>query len=331
MSLSVTCSDCDKSLKVKDELAGKKIRCPGCSSVIAIPQPATDDDELPDEWDEPAPAKRKRRAADNDELDDEEPVARPRSRSSKPVKKKGGRSKSKGPNILLLIGAIVGGLIAVLFVIGMFVAAFNQARISASRVAENWTTFRHPLGIAQVDMPGVPTFNAAQSQNGVQTYLLAKPMYQMSLTGIQFAPDVQQALKLPGTVDLMFGEIEKKTPTQMPGARVLSTRRITGGSMPAMEMKVEVKGNINLMRFYLAPNALFGAEFISRDENKYAAQRERFFKSLCGPDGSPVDGPAQPPGMAQPHGQPGMPQPHSMPQPPGMPQPHGQPAAAHMP
>lgn len=333
MSLSVTCSDCDKSLKVKDELAGKKIRCPGCSAVIAIPKPATDDDELPDEWDEPAPTKRKRRAADDDDFEDDEPIARPRSRSAKPAsKKKGGRSKSKGPNVLVLVGAIGGGLVVLLLVGVMLVAAVNQARISASNVAEKWTTFRHPLGIAQVDMPGTPTFNAAQSQNGVQTYMLATRTYQMSLTGIQFAPDVQQALTLPGTVDLMFGEIEKKTPTQMPGARVISTRRMTAGTMPAMEMKIEVKGNINLMRFYLAPNALFGAEFISRDENKYASQRERFFKSLRGPDGNPVDGPAGPPGMAQPHGQPGMPgMPGMAHGQPGMPQPHGQPGAAHRP
>jgi DNA-directed RNA polymerase subunit RPC12/RpoP len=224
MSLSVTCSDCDKSLKVKDELAGKKIRCPGCSSVIAIPKPASDDDEQPDEWDEPAPAKRKRRAAEDD-FEDDEPVARPRSRASKPVKKKGGRSKSKGPNVLLLIVAIGGGLMALLFVGSLFFVAFNQARIAANNVKENWTLFRHPLGIAQVEMPGTPTFNASQSQNGVQTYVLEKRMYQMSLTGIQFTPDVQQALKLPGTVDLMFSEIEKKTPAQMPGALNASNHR----------------------------------------------------------------------------------------------------------
>ena len=337
MSLSVACPDCDKSLKVKDELAGKKIRCPACSSVIAIPKPASDDDELVDDWEEPAPAKRKRRAAEDDDFEDDEPVARSRPRTSKPVKKKGGRSKAKGPNVLLLVGVIGGGLMALLVVGGVLLAAVNQARIAASRAAENWTTFRHPLGIAQVDMPGMPTFNAGQSQNGVQTFTLNNRTYQMSLTAIQFTPDVAQALQLPGTVDLMFSEIEKKTPTQTPGARVLSTRRMTAGSMPAMEMKIEVQGNINLMRFYLSPNGLFGAEFISRDENRYATQREKFFKSLRGPDGNPVDGvaapmgmptPPGPAGMPQPHGMPGMPQAHGQP---GMPQPHAQPGGAHRP
>ena len=37
MSLSITCSNCDKTLKVKEELAGKKIRCPECSTAISVP------------------------------------------------------------------------------------------------------------------------------------------------------------------------------------------------------------------------------------------------------------------------------------------------------
>jgi hypothetical protein len=36
MSISVTCT-CGKRLSVKDELAGKRVRCPGCQGVVAIP------------------------------------------------------------------------------------------------------------------------------------------------------------------------------------------------------------------------------------------------------------------------------------------------------
>jgi formylglycine-generating enzyme required for sulfatase activity len=38
--ISVTCSSCQKKLSVKDELAGKKGRCPGCGKVLVIPQSA---------------------------------------------------------------------------------------------------------------------------------------------------------------------------------------------------------------------------------------------------------------------------------------------------
>jgi hypothetical protein len=37
MSITFNCPHCRKPLKVKDELAGKKAKCPGCQKVIAIP------------------------------------------------------------------------------------------------------------------------------------------------------------------------------------------------------------------------------------------------------------------------------------------------------
>src|SRR5438876_807963 len=34
----VTCPACDKKLKVNDDVAGKKIRCPGCKEAFAVPE-----------------------------------------------------------------------------------------------------------------------------------------------------------------------------------------------------------------------------------------------------------------------------------------------------
>ncbi len=38
--ISFTCSSCSKPLQVKDEMAGKKAKCPGCGQVISIPTPS---------------------------------------------------------------------------------------------------------------------------------------------------------------------------------------------------------------------------------------------------------------------------------------------------
>jgi DNA-directed RNA polymerase subunit M/transcription elongation factor TFIIS len=45
MSIKFNCHFCQRSLKVNQELAGKKARCPGCKKVISIPtlQPTTVD------------------------------------------------------------------------------------------------------------------------------------------------------------------------------------------------------------------------------------------------------------------------------------------------
>lgn len=37
MPISVQCPSCAKRLKTKDELAGKKIKCPGCGQVLPVP------------------------------------------------------------------------------------------------------------------------------------------------------------------------------------------------------------------------------------------------------------------------------------------------------
>jgi eukaryotic-like serine/threonine-protein kinase len=55
--ISVSCSSCQKKLSVKDTLAGKKIKCPGCGQVIPVPAPvpaagpsvSADDRTLPPE------------------------------------------------------------------------------------------------------------------------------------------------------------------------------------------------------------------------------------------------------------------------------------------
>ena len=39
MTMKFSCPHCQKTLKVKDELAGKKAKCPGCQKVIVIPKP----------------------------------------------------------------------------------------------------------------------------------------------------------------------------------------------------------------------------------------------------------------------------------------------------
>ena len=49
MPISVKCSDCGKSLKAPDSLAGKKAKCPDCGAIVPIPKEAVDAEELNDE------------------------------------------------------------------------------------------------------------------------------------------------------------------------------------------------------------------------------------------------------------------------------------------
>jgi LSD1 subclass zinc finger protein len=102
MPISVTCSKCEKKLKVPDAAAGKKIRCPSCKTVVMVPAPEElvepdDDLVLPDEetavseslqppkkkaaWDKGSPGDEKPRNQEGDEgygLDEEDEADRKR-------------------------------------------------------------------------------------------------------------------------------------------------------------------------------------------------------------------------------------------------------------
>ena len=62
MPIPLDC-DCGRSFRIKEQLAGKKVRCPDCSTVLAVPAPDADDEVATalladDPSDEHAPARR---------------------------------------------------------------------------------------------------------------------------------------------------------------------------------------------------------------------------------------------------------------------------------
>src|SRR4051812_10676226 len=104
--LSVTCPSCDKKLQVKDELAGRKVKCPGCQTVVAVPaakvktapRKAEDNERVsPAPSKGPAhgerPAKKNVRPARKEESDKDEEEKRPAKKGGK----KGAKKSSKLP------------------------------------------------------------------------------------------------------------------------------------------------------------------------------------------------------------------------------------------
>ncbi|MBI2807879.1 MAG: hypothetical protein HYX68_23090 [Planctomycetes bacterium] len=111
--MHVICPECDKKLKVNDSQAGKKVRCPDCRAVVAVP--ADDEEEGPRAKKTTAvsakgnpkkPAAKKPRHADADDDDD-------RDDEKKPAKKKSGSG---------MLWLVLGGGAAVLL-LGMIVCA----------------------------------------------------------------------------------------------------------------------------------------------------------------------------------------------------------------
>ncbi len=74
MPISVKCTDCGKSLKAPDALAGKKAKCPDCGAVVAIPAAIVDAEAMAESFPS-TPAQRKPQTADADDSLFDEPAA----------------------------------------------------------------------------------------------------------------------------------------------------------------------------------------------------------------------------------------------------------------
>lgn len=55
MPIQVVCGECEKRLSVKDELAGKRVRCPGCQQPLRVPAAEEPDEWEVEDYDEPPP------------------------------------------------------------------------------------------------------------------------------------------------------------------------------------------------------------------------------------------------------------------------------------
>jgi hypothetical protein len=88
MAIPVTCG-CGKAYRLKDELAGRKIRCVGCQAVVAVPQPEPtadlDEDTMVTE-DAPRPRPRRPAPPPSEAVQAEVPRPRPRAAGPEPSK-----------------------------------------------------------------------------------------------------------------------------------------------------------------------------------------------------------------------------------------------------
>jgi hypothetical protein len=121
MAISIACSSCHKALKVKDELAGRKVKCPQCGNVIAVQQERAEANARITAK-RPVPSR-----AARDEDDEPEEDERPRK------KKKKKKAKS---NQGLIIGAAIGGVALVAAVLLIILLGRNSAA-KDDKVAQN--------------------------------------------------------------------------------------------------------------------------------------------------------------------------------------------------
>ncbi len=287
MSLAVQCPACDKRFNVNEEASGKKVRCPECANIFKAPAKSDNDDFLSG-LDQTVRSDRKRHPTDDDRLMD---APRPPRKSNQRKKPKSRSSKSAGAGsslIRIVIGAaiLVLSLVVIAFVLAIVLPLF-QVNFAT------WKTFKHPTGVAAIDMPGTPTFDQKQSTNEMQGYSLATKQSKMTLVVIRLPAD--PLIENPNGAEFVLKRIETLTLSQMKGARKISSQYLPAGTVPGMELKTDSNGEISVVRTFLFSNSLVVAEHLTRNETLNGPQRERFFNSLRGPDGNLVQATATTP------------------------------------
>lgn len=109
MSIDVLCPTCDKSYKVKDEAAGKKLRCKACQTLIPIPEAV----EEADPWD--AVDEQSQEPWDDEE---EEAAPPPVVRAGKKKPAKASRSGGGMP-VTIIVALCINGLLIAANLFGM--------------------------------------------------------------------------------------------------------------------------------------------------------------------------------------------------------------------
>lgn len=310
MAIPLECTGCGKKLKVKDESAGKRIKCPECQAVLTVPKPESsgDEDDFLGGLDDAVKQEKKRPRAvieDDEETEDygDAPSSSPKRRTKQTSSKKKSSGSSSGGGVLKAIGGVVFGLLVILGLIGQVAkvarvgGAFNQS--------VSWQNFRHPTGGASIDMPGVATLNAVASTDpNAQVYTASTRNFSCSLTAAALPPLAQMGIAAnPAAMDQVFAEMKKGMLGMKPGTRLISETRIQHGTTRGMEMRVEIGDLVNVSRSFVTGTHLIASEIVFKKGTEPATERDRYFNSLQ-LTGAPAGGAALP-GMNLPPGMPG--------------------------
>jgi hypothetical protein len=102
---------CGKQLRVKEELAGRKVRCPGCAEVVPVPA-SQGVRAKPETAPSAAQKTRERRVRDEEETEQEEPRSRRERDSDDGQKRKKRKRKKGGSSTGLIVGLIAAAVLA---------------------------------------------------------------------------------------------------------------------------------------------------------------------------------------------------------------------------
>jgi hypothetical protein len=190
MAIRVVCA-CGKEINVKDELAGKKIRCPACQMVVAVPQAGPSEAPMAAEVIEddppPRPVRRLEAVDDDDRYDDDDEFRRGRRK----------KKKKQGSSVLLFVGLGAGVLVLGFCCIGLGVGGYFlfKPRVLTPPFDETgrWASYDSTVTVPSPFMQGPRQIKAPYKAYKVQlkagkTYIFDLTRNVVGLTNVQPDP-----------------------------------------------------------------------------------------------------------------------------------------------
>jgi WD40 repeat protein len=146
--ISFKCSACGKAFRVKDELAGKKTKCPQCATAITVPMPEEPVEEAMDLSLVPLPSS---------------PASPTKSIATKPSASMGGNKESPGLLKRLPLAAMIGGAAVLLvLIVGVFGLALGWFGGGDETIAQPAATSTN----AAANVTDPPSVNMASPSRG---------------------------------------------------------------------------------------------------------------------------------------------------------------------
>jgi DNA-directed RNA polymerase subunit RPC12/RpoP len=269
MSIEATCAECSRHYTLKDELAGKKIRCKSCSGVMTVPAAKKSAKKSDDEFlldDEIL-------LESDDEFDDEPEYPRRTAKKSvagkvSTAKKRKKKSGSSG-NVLGSIAKIVAGVVS--FIVA-FVIVGNIVRVA--RTSTNWNPYEIPGAPGcTIDFPKAPK---SKTDSAGSPVIFAE--------GSGFACAAMSEASNP-MIDSVFldlgankGILETGLAVTMPQAKVQGSNVLTVNGRSVVDVTLQMDKVTIIKRAFLANGRVITLDFASGGSRN--SQKDRFFNSI---------------------------------------------------
>lgn len=248
MTIKLQCG-CGKSLSVKDEYAGRRVKCPGCQTLLRVPKPKVEEAAFGDEWDLGDSAE--------DNWDEEPSKTRAKSGGGKSSPKLGSNSrqtsakakgkKSQSSNRGLLIGLSAGGgLLGIAVLAWMFwpakpedivaVAPNQSTAVSASTPVGNATSSTNTMSVNPGSQPDSGLASSSAPTPTIATKLegdlkLLQGTWQVSDVGVDAAQSTPADV-LAGFKQFKLTVTDDVLTMETPGGTNLTTMKLDSTKLP---------------------------------------------------------------------------------------------------